>query len=206
MNKTILFRLSRLLSSEEGYHASESSVIRLSRRPWLSHQQRLSHLQSYHAHIIQSSTTSGYHTRRHTLSFRCPGAVVFVFIFVVFLDPRAQSTNLHNTHDVVQSRHFRALSTIYSSVGAKQRYSGNDFDIVCSKRVMVGCVGYGSRDMPPPLFFPCALFLAGWWWRTTTWMRPRRRLQRRLARTRFARIGSSVAHLTSMLSPSCDRR
>ena len=99
VNKTILFRLSRLLSSEEGYHASESSVIRLSRRPWLSHQQRLSHLQSYHALIIQSSTTSGYYTRRHTFSFRCPGAVVFVFIFVVFLDPRAQSTNLHNIVD-----------------------------------------------------------------------------------------------------------
>ena len=110
------------------------------------------------------------------------------------------------SHDVVQSRPVRALPKIYSSPSAKQRYSaGGDFAIVSSKRVVVGYVVYGLRDMPLFFFFSCAFFLADRW-RTTTWMRPRRRLQRRFARTRFARIGSSVAHLTSMLSLFCNRR
>ena len=63
VNKTTLFRLSRLLLREEGYHASDSRVfVRLSRRPGyhttskgLSHPPELSRL---------LLITSGYHTRR----------------------------------------------------------------------------------------------------------------------------------------------
>ena len=60
MNKTIrLFRLSRLLSCEESHHASESSVsVRLPRRPGYHTSTGLSHLQSYHAHIILKRTNS----------------------------------------------------------------------------------------------------------------------------------------------------
>ena len=79
VNKTILSRLSCLLFCEEGYRASEFSVIvRLSCWPDYHTSTGSSHLQSYHAHIIWSSTTSGYYTRRH-ISFRCSGSVVFVY-------------------------------------------------------------------------------------------------------------------------------